>query len=235
MSSLELALNETRTRERSLRRMLMRAVCTGGDSLSPSGGWCLTPCSMDNCRNGGGIEIAQHHVPGDAGLARFMYETFRGARVAELGAGVGQYGHLYRGFGGEVAYTGFDGALNVEEFTAGRVTWTDLSTPFTLAEQADWIMSIEVGEHLPKEFEATYLSNVARNARCGAVLTWGVPGQGGHGHVNCQSNDYIKGRMRELGFDSDEAMQAEGRTVSSYPWLRNTFMFFRRRGARCAE
>ena len=234
-ASLALALNETRTRERSLRRMLARAVCTGSaDATSPSGGWCLTPCAQEHCRGGDGLEIPQHHVPGDAGLGRLMYETFRGARVAELGAGVGQYGHLFRRFGGEVAYTPFDGALNVEEFTAGRVAWMDLSTPFTLAEQADWIMSIEVGEHLPKEFEATYLSNVARNARCGAVLTWGVPGQGGHSHVNCRPSEYIKERMRELGFDSDEAMQAEGRAAASYAWLKSTFMFFRRRGAQCS-
>jgi hypothetical protein len=235
-SSLELALNETRIRERSLRRMLAQAVCTKGDSVSPSGGWCLTPCTEEGCRSSDGLVLPQYHLSGDVGLGRLLYKIFRGSRVVDLGAGVGQYGHLFQDFGGEIDYSPFDGALNVEEFTAGRVSWVDLSTPFTLSKQADWVMSIEVGEHLPAEFETTFLSNVARNARCGAALTWGVPDQGGHSHVNCRTNEYIKERMSELGFDSDEAIQAQGRAAAAakYYWLQNTFMFFHRRGSACS-
>ena len=50
-------------------------------------------------------------------------------------------------------YMGFDGAANVESFTLGSIRYLNLAEPVEWMphEVSDWVMSLEVGEHIPKE------------------------------------------------------------------------------------
>jgi hypothetical protein len=74
--------------------------------------------------------------------------------------------------------------------------------------QHDWVMSLECAEHLPPEYEDQYIKNLccfhhhggAREKNGGIVLSWATPGQGGLGHFNERSNDYVEGRMRGFGY-----------------------------------
>ena len=43
----------------------------------------------------------------------------------------------------------------------------------------DWVLSMEVLEHIGVDFETTVLDNVDRAAGYGAVLSWASPGQRG--------------------------------------------------------
>merc|ERR1711966_12244 len=61
-------------------------------------------------------------------------------------------------------------------------------------------MSLEVAEHIPKEFEDAFLDNVVRNARCYIILSWSKLAELGSGHVNARGNDYVKAKMESLGF-----------------------------------
>lgn len=63
------------------------------------------------------------------------------------------------------------------------------------------------------------------------MLSWAVKGQGGHGHVNEQDNDYIIDQMERRGFRIDVALSNLMRT--SLPlardgtwWLMHTLMVF---------
>ena len=47
---------------------------------------------------------------------------------------------------------------------------------------------MEVAEHIPSQFEAQFLMNLVQHAKKGILLSWGVPGQQGVGHVNCESS-----------------------------------------------
>jgi tryptophanyl-tRNA synthetase len=40
----------------------------------------------------------------------------------------------------------------------------DLSIPQYGIRQYDWIISLEVAEHIPKKYEAVYLDNIFRHA-----------------------------------------------------------------------
>lgn len=62
------------------------------------------------------------------------------------------------------------------------------------------VISLEVGEHIPAEFEQTFLDNLCRHCNSRMVVSWAVPGQPGLGHVNCQPNDYIKNEIERRGF-----------------------------------
>jgi hypothetical protein len=104
----------------------------------------------------------------------------------------------------------------------------DLTVPQYLDRTFDWVMSMEVGEHIPAEFEQILLDNIARHAREGVLLTWAVPGQGGHHHVNMHTNDYIIKKLADRGFAYDGQESTGLRSVAGLPWFTNTIMVFRR-------
>jgi hypothetical protein len=68
----------------------------------------------------------------------------------------------------------------------------------------DLVISIEVGEHIPKEFEQVFIDNICSHTNSKLILSWAIVGQGGDGHVNCQNNDYIIAKLKEKGFEHDE-------------------------------
>jgi hypothetical protein len=88
-------------------------------------------------------------------------------------------------------------------------------------------MSLEVGEHIPAEFESIYLDNVAKHAKGLIILSWAVPGQNGDGHVNCQSNEHIIDEMHLRSFTLDEVATKALRNSASLWWFKNTIMVFR--------
>jgi 2-polyprenyl-3-methyl-5-hydroxy-6-metoxy-1,4-benzoquinol methylase len=72
----------------------------------------------------------------------------------------------------------------VEEATNNAVKFMDLSSRKWLGHQFDWILSLEVGEHIPHQLEDVFIGNLVRHAKKGIILSWAVPGQEGHHHVN---------------------------------------------------
>ena len=68
--------------------------------------------------------------------------------------------------------------------------------------------------------------------RKGIILSWAVPGQTGHSHVNERNNEYILERFEKLGYTHDNLMAQRGRERAEYDWFKNTFMVFvRNKGA----
>ena len=61
------------------------------------------------------------------------------------------------------------------------------------------------------------------------ILSWAQIGQGGHGHVNNHSSQYLVKLLDELGYDYDEAASVALRTAATYGWFQNTTHIFRRR------
>ncbi|KAK7004434.1 hypothetical protein BgiMline_005954, partial [Biomphalaria glabrata] len=55
------------------------------------------------------------------------------------------------------------------------VKFLDLTSPQYDVPIFDWVLSIEVGEHIPPQYEDTYLDNLARHAREGLILSWASP------------------------------------------------------------
>ena len=99
----------------------------------------------------------------------------------------------------------------------------------------DWVMSLEVAEHIPAEFESIYIDNIVRHAKEGVVISWAVPGQGGYSHVNNKPFDYVKKLFDGLGFDHDEAASEKLKSVATLPWLQKNTNVFRRRDTASIE
>ena len=86
---------------------------------------------------------------------------------------------------------------------------------------------MEIGEHISKELESIFFDNLGDASRKGVILTWAVPGQGGFGHVNERSNEYVIKQMLDRNFVYDEEMSLYFRsTVTAHTWLRDTIMVF---------
>jgi len=147
--------------------------------------------------------------------------------VVDFGCGMGEYVRIFQEH--NINATGFDGNPNTPELTNNLCKVLDLSIPIQLDTQFDWVMSLEVGEHLPKKFEDIFINNLHINNKNGIVLSWAREGQGGHGHFNEQNNDYIKTKICSLGYTNDTDAEAKLRDDSTLFWFKNTIMVFRKK------
>jgi tryptophanyl-tRNA synthetase len=117
---------------------------------------------------------------------------------------------------------------NTPELTNNLGKVLDLSIPKKFDEPFDWVMSLEVGEHLPQKFEDIFINNLHNNNKYGIILSWAVKGQCGHGHCNEQNNDYIKSKICKLGYLNDIITETKLREDSTLFWFKNTIMVFRK-------
>jgi hypothetical protein len=140
--------------------------------IGSSGGFCL---DKDNFNVGGNHVWCKR-------IAEELRRLFHRQSVYDFGAGLGWYGRAllsnetdgYR----LASYQAFDGATNIESIVAdGFVKYLDLSQPVNLPMK-DWVLSLEVGEHIPVQFESIFIQNLHRHNRNGIILSWAVQGNG---------------------------------------------------------
>jgi 2-polyprenyl-3-methyl-5-hydroxy-6-metoxy-1,4-benzoquinol methylase len=147
--------------------------------------------------------------------------------VVDFGCGLGDYAKAFKGFKLEVE--AFDGNPNTELLTGGIGSVLDLSKPFYLQKKFDAVMSLEVGEHIPAEFEALFLDNICKHAIKTLIISWAIEGQGGDGHVNCKNNDYIIYEVEQRGFKYNKKASEELRkATTNASWFANTLMIFKK-------
>jgi len=170
-----------------------------GKKTASTGGFCLT-----RRRSMGGNHIY------DRSLAEYLAKSvFAGYTVVDLGAGLGHYGTIFRESSSLVQeWVGYDGAMNVQSATDGMVRYMDLTQPHAADERpclgADWVLSLEVAEHIPTQYTDAYLRNVRCRAKVGAVLSWATPDQGGGlGHVNMKTEENTIAAVEKWGFAVD--------------------------------
>jgi cyclopropane fatty-acyl-phospholipid synthase-like methyltransferase len=146
--------------------------------------------------------------------------------LVDFGCGTGDYARFFRKYGFVVE--AYDGNPYTEELTGGIGSVKDLSQPFNLLKQFGCVMSLEVGEHIPAEFEQAFLDNLIKHVLDDGIiiLSWAVPGQVGDGHVNCQSNDYIMQQMRQRGYYLEDTLTNQLRKAASLWWFKNSLMVF---------
>jgi len=146
--------------------------------------------------------------------------------IVDFGCGMGDYSKVLVSHDFNVE--AYDGNPATPYLTGGIGGVIDLSIPFSLGKKYDWVMSLEVGEHIPKEYEQIFIENLMTHCENGILLSWAVEGQGGYGHFNCQNNDYIKNIFSQYGFDNDVEAENFLRDAASRDWFKNTIMVFRK-------
>lgn len=146
-------------------------------------------------------------------------------KVIDIGCGDGSYVKALIEQG--IDCVGYDGNPMTPEITGELCGVADFSEPQDLG-LFDCVLSLEVGEHIPLEFMPIYLDNLASHARDAIILSWAVPGQTGHGHVNEQSNAEIIQELsnREYWYDYQPSEILRKATSNCY-WFKDTIMVFR--------
>ena len=167
----------------------------------------------------------------DIGLLSFLINFFgqEKASVYDLGCGAGDYSKCFKRAGIDIEC--YDGSPHAAKMSNDLCATLDLAHPADL-EPRDWVLSLEVGEHIPKDYEKPYIDNLTKLANNGIVLSWAVPEQPGFGHVNCQTNDYIISELQSRGFEHDIALQKQLRDSANgdqgFWYFTNTLMGFRK-------
>lgn len=144
--------------------------------------------------------------------------------IVDFGCGNADYSKYLASKGKKV--DAFDGNPNTPEMTGGFASILDLSNPFDLEKKYECVISLEVGEHIPKEKEQIYLDNLDKHSSQCIILSWALPGQGGDGHVNEQSNGYVIKEMEKRGYSYYEEASQYFRSVANLWWFKKTIMVF---------
>lgn len=167
-----------------------------------------------------------HAIDGFLGeaIADFFVEE-KACSVVDFGCGIGAYVKQIQKRG--IFAKGYDGNPYTPELTGGLCEVLDLSEPVQLQGTFDWVMSLEVGEHLPQQYEKIFIENLMRHAKEGIVLSWAIKNQGGTGHFNEQNNDYIKAIFANYGYMNDLDAEKKLRNFSG-TWFRKSLMVFRK-------
>lgn len=163
----------------------------------------------------------------DVALAGELTLLLEGMSVCDIGCGLGRYVRWLRDRGFDC--DGYDGNPNTRELTDGICDTLNFAEPVRLSRTYDAIMSFEVGEHIPAQFEQSFIDNLASHARKLLVMSWAVPGQEGDGHVNCRSNLHIVRQLRRRGFRFEPIPSLMLRANCSLYWLKHTLLVFSRR------
>lgn len=162
-----------------------------------------------------------------AAILEFMQEE-KATNLVDFGCGAeGLYVKYFLTNG--LLCEGFDGNPYCEKISKGLVKVKDLSQPFDLGRKYDWVMSLEVAEHIPAKFEKTLLENLDKHSEKGIIISWAKEGQKGIGHCNCRNNDYVKKVFLKMGYENDLETEAKIRKKAKYGWFKNTFMVFRKK------
>jgi len=157
------------------------------------------------------------------------YEHFlpivAGQSVLELGCGSGILLKTLKPHCSHIeGYDGYPGTYNL---TSGLGHVADLSEPQVFGI-FDWVISIETGEHIPKQYEKTFLNNLTIHAKTGIILSWGEEEQEGVGHVNCRSQEYLQRELYKLKFLYDPHKSWNLRRKCKTWWLyQNLQVFYR--------
>ena len=119
------------------------------------------------------------------------------------------------------------GTGNIAKLTNGRVKPADFTRPLQ-THVHDWVLSLEVGEHLPSSCLGTYRELLHRSNRRGILLSWARPGQGGRCHVSLREPAWVVSSFESLGYAVDHPATEQARSAADLKWMQHNFLVLRR-------
>ena len=145
----------------------------------------------------------------------------------DFGCGLGNYlkDLQEKGFSNLIGYEADPSKKKVFEPIISK----DLTIPFVLPIGGN-VISLEVGEHIPKKYQDIYLDNVTKGCNGYLIISWAIKGQAGFGHVNCLDNHEIIPEIEKRGFKylEKDSMSARSVIKDNAAWFRNTILIFKK-------
>jgi tryptophanyl-tRNA synthetase len=155
-----------------------------------------------------------------------LVKTIKPDMIYDFGCGEGKYtkNFIDNGFKAQ----GFDGNPSTKNIP--NCTTQDLTDESFSLDPVDFLLTLEVAEHVPKHLEERLTQTIHRHVKPGGylVLSWAVEGQPGLGHVNCRNNDYVIRKFEDLGYNYKKEESQTLRKDAKMFWFRNTIMVFKK-------
>jgi cyclopropane fatty-acyl-phospholipid synthase-like methyltransferase len=157
--------------------------------------------------------------------ARYISKYFEKEKlVIDLGCGLGTILQYLK----DVGFTdliGIEGS-ELSNFDFNNIKKLDLTNPLFLDKGN--VISIEVFEHIPAQYEKQFVDNILNCCDGKLVISVATVGQPGIGHVNCKNNDYIINIFESNGFkfNSERTKEIRSTVENHVDYLRNTLMIF---------
>lgn len=148
--------------------------------------------------------------------------------LVDVGCGIGMYSKFFTNHY-KWKCLGLEGTKNIKDISVyKKIRNVDLSKPLGVMPTFDLVFCLEVGEHIPKEYEDIFINNIVSMADNHIVLSWGIPTQKGKGHVNLRENSYIKMKMKEKGFKFDIEKTCKLRQRTKFNYFNVSVMAFKK-------
>lgn len=172
-------------------------------------------------------ETADETHQSSANLAKFLKEYLpKDQYVFDFGCGNGYYiSELEKeGF----TCMGFEG-FPLNNFLSKSVNVADLTCPIVIGAKGS-VISLEVGEHLPKEAQETFMGTVTRHCKGKLIFSWAEIGQPGLGHINCRDQKEVIADVCARGFKYMEELTLQVRATieENTSWFQRTLLIFER-------
>jgi 2-polyprenyl-3-methyl-5-hydroxy-6-metoxy-1,4-benzoquinol methylase len=161
-------------------------------------------------------------------LARWIDHVLKPNMIVDIGCGPGMFVQAFR----ERGLTAW--GCDIDDYVVGKPHLSQVSM-FDLHQPADLVTCIEVAEHINTGLSDEIAKSMWRNVTSGGNLIWSAahPGQGGVGHINCQTKEYWQEKLEAQGFvrdyETEDFMLEYIRGGYHMGWFRMNAMFFRKR------
>ncbi|XP_045209094.2 uncharacterized protein LOC123561007 [Mercenaria mercenaria] len=123
------------------QQVLGQLECKQRNTTTATGGWC-----EKQSRAHAGKEMT------DEQLVPTLIQVLKGKYIGSFGDGPGQYKELIIASGEVKGYDAYDGAPFTDVTSNGSVKYLDLTLPQYGLPLYDWVLSIEVAEHIPRKY-----------------------------------------------------------------------------------
>lgn len=149
--------------------------------------------------------------------------------MLDVGCGLGYVMQYFQKAGVETfGVDGSPSAIQKNIMPADRLTKHDFNSGAWKPERGfDLIWSSEFVEHVEQQYEPNFFETFKAASKY-LLITFAVPGQGGHHHVNEQYEDYWVEKIEALGFEYDAKLTMHARNL--LPQEDITGMQFRDKG-----
>ena len=162
----------------------------------------------------------------DEALALKIVTMYKPSLVADVGCGNGQYCKFFKDHGWPNVH-GYEGTQGIKELGIyDDIMVVDLTKRRWVEIDYALTISLEVGEHIPKNFEQVFIDNLCEYVHKDLVLSWAIPGQRGKGHFNEQPNEYVIKEFEKRGLTYILNHSLMLRESASLGWFQNTLMVF---------
>ena len=164
------------------------------------------------------------------GMAAFIKENFPDAKsIMDIGCGTGEMleplVETHRVLGIDFS----QGAREMLVIPSDSYLDHDLTKPLPAVDRFDVVLSLEVWEHIPEEFEDVYVHNLLVSEPKHLIVSCAAPGQWGRHHYNCGGPEHVVEKMKGRGYELDEELTSEWNKIKYLAtfYKRNTLIFNR--------